>query len=232
MHHSTLSLPARLFLLAWNTDRGKFTGGPDLHLAIRAGALAELAQRGLLVETGGGVVMPVVGARTGDTVLDALVDLVERSKPRKWRGWMTYRSRDTLAAVRDQLTAHGYLRMERRRILGLFPSRTWELERVGYAETLHAEALAALRGDRPVTEVAPSDAALVVCAATGKTRTLVSGKDRRRHKDRLAELTDRGGSASPELRTLMRNLRKAHASAVASAEMARSSGGGDGGGGD
>ncbi|MEU7577192.1 GPP34 family phosphoprotein [Streptomyces sp. NPDC041068] len=225
MHFGTLSLPAKLFLLAWHPDKGRFTGGPDLHLAVRAGALVDLAQRGLLVESDG-IVTPIVGARTGDTVLDALVELVEQSRPRKWRAWMTHRSGSTLKAVRAQLAAHGYLREVHRRVFGLFPSRCWELERTGYAEALHAEALTVLRGPQPVDEVTERDAALVVCAATGKLSPVVTGKDRRRYKDRLAELTDRSAGASPELRALMRNLRKALASAVASAEMARSGSGG------
>ncbi|MEV7192895.1 GPP34 family phosphoprotein [Streptomyces sp. NPDC093510] len=227
MHFGTLSLPARLFLLAWNGEKGRFTGGPDLHLVVRAGALAELAGRGVLVDTRG-IVTPVVGARTGDTVLDALVELVEQSRPRTWRGWLTHRSRATLSAVRDQLATHGYLRQERRRVLGLFPVRCWELERAGYAEALQADAAAVLRGPRPVAEVSESDAALVMCAATGKVRPFVTGRDRGRHKDRLAELTDRGGGASPELTELMRALRKALASAIASAEATRSSSGGGG----
>ncbi|WP_224058223.1 GOLPH3/VPS74 family protein [Streptomyces kanamyceticus] len=225
MHHGTQSLPARLFLLAWNTHRGKITGAPDLHLAVRAGALAELAQRGLLFERDR-IVTPVVGARIGDTALDALAELVEQSRPRTWRGWMTHRSRGTLSAVRDQLIAHGYLRAERGRVLGLFPARRYVLERVGHVEVLQAEALAVLHGKQPVAEVSESDAALVVCAATGKLRTVVTGKDRRRYRDRLDELTERAGGASSELRTLMENLRKALASAVSSAEAARASGGG------
>ncbi|MFF3640869.1 GPP34 family phosphoprotein [Streptomyces sp. NPDC002564] len=228
MHHGTLSLPARLYLLAWHPDKKRFTGGPDLHLAVRAAALAELALRGVLAESDG-IVTPVVGARTGDTALDALAELVEQSRPRKWRGWMTHRSRGTLAAVRDQLTAHGYLTQGRRRVLGLFPARHWELEREGYAEILRAEALAVLRGPAPVQEVTESDAVLVVCAATGKVRPFATGADRRRYKDRLEALTDRGGGASPELRVLLHGLRKALASAVAAAEAARSSGGGGGG---
>ncbi|MFE0170792.1 GPP34 family phosphoprotein [Streptomyces sp. NPDC059002] len=227
MHYGTLSLPARLFLLAWNTSRDKITGAPDLHLAVRAGALAELAQRGVLFEQDR-IVTPVVGARTGDPVLDALAELVEQSRPRTWRGWLTHRSRTTLGAVREQLITQGYLRAERGRILGLFPARRFVLERAGHAEVLHAEALAVLRGGQPVAEVPQEEAALVVCAATGKLRTVVSGKDRRRYKDRLDELTDRAGGTSPELRALMSKLRDALGSAVASAEAARSSGGGGG----
>ncbi|MET7361727.1 GPP34 family phosphoprotein [Streptomyces sp. NPDC005562] len=230
MHFGTLSLPARLFLLSWHPEKRKFSGGPDLHLTVRAGALAELAGRGLLVEADRVVAPAAVGDRTGDPVLDALLELVEQSRPRTWRGWITHRSRATLNAVRADLAAHGYLREGRRRVLGLFPARHWELERVGYAEALHAEALAVLRGPRPVEEVDAGEAALVVCAATGKLRSVVTGKDRRRYKDRLAELTDRAGGAAPESRALMRDLRRALASAVASAEAARSSGGGGGGG--
>lgn len=101
---------------------------------------------------------------------------------------------------------------------------------MGYAEALHAQALDVLRGPRPAEEIDEGEAALVVCAATGKLRSVVTGKDRRRYKDRLAALTDRAGGATPELRALMRDLRRALASAVASAEAARSSGGGGGGG--
>ncbi|QES32875.1 GPP34 family phosphoprotein [Streptomyces venezuelae] len=227
VHYGTLSLPAKLLLLAWNGERGKFTGGPDLHLVVRAGALAELAQRGVIVETDG-IVTPVTGARTGDTVLDALVELIEESRPRKWRGWMTHRSGNTLNEVRDQLTAHGYLRLERRRVLGVFPVRHWELERAGYAEALQAEAGTVLRGPQSITEVSESEAALVMCAATGKLRPFVTGKDRRRYKDRLTELTDRGGGASLDVTRQMRALRKALASAITAAEAARSSSGGGG----
>ncbi|MGW6268787.1 GOLPH3/VPS74 family protein [Streptomyces sp. NPDC055060] len=225
MPYGSLALPARIFLLAWDTGKIRIAGAPDLHYAVRACALAELAQRGLLSDADG-IVTPVFGARTGNPVLDGLLELVEESRPRKWRGWITHKSRHTLDAVRDQLAAEGYLRTERTRIFGIFPSRRYELERAGYVEVLHAEALAVLRGPVPVHEVPAGDAALVVCAATGKLRGVVPGKERRQHKERLAALTDRAGAAAPELPELMRTLRKALASAVASAEAARSGGGG------
>ncbi|MFD3578417.1 GPP34 family phosphoprotein [Streptomyces sp. NPDC058644] len=225
MPFGSLSLPTRIFLLAWDTGRNRIAGAPDLHYAVRACALAELAQRGLVSDVGG-IVTPVFGARTGDPALDSVLELVEESRPRKWSGWITHKSHATQDAVRDQLAAEGYLRMERTRILGVFPSRRYELERAGYVEVLHAEALAVLRGPVPVSEVPAGDAALVVCAVTGKLRGIISGKDRRQYKDRLDALTDRSGAPSPELPELMRGLRKALASAVSYAEAARSSGGG------
>ncbi|MGA4845441.1 hypothetical protein ACOBQB_03880 [Streptomyces sp. G5(2025)] len=53
------------------------------------------------------------------------------------------------------------------------------MERAGGAETLHADASAVRRGRRPVGEVPPDDAALVMCAATGKPHTFGGAKDRR-----------------------------------------------------
>jgi hypothetical protein len=228
MPYGSLSLPTRIFLLAWDTGRNRIAGAPDLNLAVRACALAELAQRGLLSDVDG-IVTPVFGARTGDAVLDGVLELIEESRPRKWRGWITHKSRHTLDEVREQLASEGYLRAERTRVFGIFPSRRYELERPGYVEVLHAEALSVLRGPVPVPEVPPGDAVLVVCAATGKLRGVISGKDRRQYKERLDALTDRGGAPAPELPEVMRALRKALASAVSSAEADRSGGGGGGG---
>ncbi|MGW6024665.1 GOLPH3/VPS74 family protein [Streptomyces sp. NPDC055099] len=227
MPYGSLSLPTRIFLLAWDTGRNKIAAAPDLPYAVRACALAELAQRGLVSDVDG-IVTPVFGARTGDPALDVVLELIEESRPRKWRGWITHKSGYTMDRVRDQLVAEGYLRSERTRVLGIFPSRRYELERAGYVEVLHAEALAVLRGPLPVSEVPAGDAALVVCAATGKLRGIIPGKERRQYRDRLDELTDRGGAPAPELPELMRRLRKALASAVSAAEAARSSGGGSG----
>ncbi|GAA3099030.1 GPP34 family phosphoprotein [Streptomyces rectiviolaceus] len=227
MPYGSLSLPTRIFLLAWDTGRDRIAGAPDLQYAVRACALAELAQRGLLSDVDG-IVTPVFGARTGDPALDGVLELVEESRPRKWRGWITHKSRHTLDSVRDQLASDGYLRTERTRILGIFPSQRYELERAGYVEVLHAEALAVLRGPVPVSEVPAGDAALVVCAATGKLRGIISGKDRRQYAERLEALTDRSGAPAPELPEVMRTLRKALSSAVSAAEAARSGGSGGG----
>lgn len=227
MPYGSLSLPTRIFLLAWDTGRNRIAGAPELPYAVRAGALAELAQRGLVSDVDG-IVTPVFGARTGDPALDGVLELIEESRPRKWSGWITHKSRDTLNGTRDQLASEGYLRTERTRVLGIFPSRRYELERTGYVEVLHTEALAVLRGPVPVSEVPPIDAALVVCAATGKLRGIFPGKERRRYKERLDALTDRCGAPAPELPELMRALRKALASAVTYAEAARGGGGGGG----
>ncbi|MEV5517300.1 GPP34 family phosphoprotein, partial [Streptomyces flaveolus] len=120
----SLSLPARLCLLAWDPAR---PGGADtarLRHLVRAGALAELARRGLLTDDDG-IATPVdLDSRTGDAVLDGLLDLVRESMPRRWRAWVRSYARVTFDAVREQLVADGYLRAEKKRVLGAWTSWT------------------------------------------------------------------------------------------------------------
>ncbi|MFD9909989.1 GPP34 family phosphoprotein [Streptomyces sp. NPDC059063] len=220
MPYGPLSLPARIYLLAWNAARGRATALPGPHFALRAAALAELAQRELLSDVGG-VVTPVVGGRTGDPALDALMELVEGSRPRGLHAWMGHHSRAQLAAVRDQLARDGYLRVKHARLLGLLPATSYALERSRYVDALRAESRAVLCGPVPVAEVPEDEAALAVCAATGKIRAVATGQDRVRYRERLDALTDRSGDRSPELRALMRKLRRALAAAVAAAEEGR-----------
>ncbi|GAA2302205.1 GPP34 family phosphoprotein [Streptomyces kunmingensis] len=216
--HGSLSVPARLFLLAYDTGKDRGAGAPDLPLAIRAAVLAELAGRELVHEVDG-IVTPVLGARTDDPVLDQLMELIEESRPRKWRGWITHRARSTHALVREGLVEDAYLRPGRRRVLGLFPSTHYALERAGYVEILRAEVLGAATGPTPPAEVPREDATLAVLAASGHFRALLSSRDRRHHKTRLEALAHRAG---PHLPPIARALEKA----VKSAEEARTNGGG------
>lgn len=216
--HGSLTVPARLLLLAYDTGKDRVAGATDLHLAVRAAVLAELAERELVHEVDG-IVTPVLGARTGVPAADELMELIEESRPRKWRGWITHRARSTHDTVRRGLADDGYLRAERRRVLGVFPGTRYTLLRAGYVEVLRAEALGALTGTAPPDAVPRDDATLVVLAAAGHLRGLVPGRDRRRHAARLDALAVRAGPHLPP-------VRKALEAAVRSAEAARSSGGG------
>ncbi|MFJ6836338.1 GPP34 family phosphoprotein [Streptomyces sp. NPDC091209] len=209
MPNGPLSLPARLYLLAWDTSKRKITGSTHLHHLVRAGALTELAQRGLLVDDDG-IVTPVdPDSRTGDLVLDGLLELVFESRPRRWKSWVTSRARVTLDAVRAQLAAEGYLRAEKKRVLGLFPSVEYELDRVPAVEALRAEARQVLEGPVPVADVGDREAALVALATAAELRTLASPKERKLHKARIDELTERGGAAAPALRKVIQEVRTA-----------------------
>lgn len=210
MPHGSLSLPARLCLLAWDSAETDVTGADRLPPLVRAGALVELARRGLLVDEEGVATPADLDSETGDPVLDGLLELVRESRPHRWRTWVTLRARITLDAVREQLAAGGQLRAEKRRVLGVFPTVEYALERVAVVDALREEARAVLLGPVPVAEVSERDAALAVLA--GAAGVLADGGQDR---GRLEELTERCGAAAPVLRTGVREVWTARAAASA-----------------
>ncbi|MGW5125883.1 GOLPH3/VPS74 family protein [Streptomyces sp. NPDC004069] len=220
MSDGSLSLPARLYLLAWDTERLKITGTAQLHHLVQAGALTELAQRGLLVDDDGVAAPAGLDAETGDPVLDGLLELVRESRPRRWKTWVTLHARTTLDAVRGQLAAEGVLRAERRRVLGVLPSVSYTLERVAVVDAVREEARRALEGPLPAAEVSERDAAVVALAAAADLRIVVPAKERRRHKQRVEELTERSGAAAPALRKVVREVSAAVVMTAAAASAA------------
>lgn len=220
MPNGSLSLPARLYLLAWDITRPEATGAAQPHHLVRAGALVELAQRGLLTDDDG-IATPVdLDASAGDAVLDGLLELVRESRPHGWRTWVTLRARVTLEAVREQLTADGYLRAEKHRVLGIFPTVEYVLDREAAVEALREETRQVLQGALPVGEVSERDAAVAALAGTVRLRTLAPGKDPApgygQRSDAPAALTDRAGAATPALGKVVREVRAALAAAEAS----------------
>ncbi|GAA3987860.1 GOLPH3/VPS74 family protein [Streptomyces plumbiresistens] len=208
--HGSLSLPARLCLLAWDSTETEAADAGRLPALVRAGALVELVRRGLLVDEDGVATPADMDSDTGDPVLDGLLELVRESRPHRWRTWVTLRARITLDAVREQLAAGGFLHAEKRRVLGVFPTVEYVLEGVTVVDALRAQARAVVLGPVPVAEVSERDAALAVLTdAAG----LVS--DDAHDRGRLEELTERGGAAAPVLRTVVREVRTARAAASA-----------------
>ncbi|MFJ8545627.1 GPP34 family phosphoprotein [Streptomyces sp. NPDC093586] len=209
MPDGSLSPPARLCLLAWDPARPGTADTARLHHLVRAGALVELARRGLLVDDDG-IATPVdPDARTGDAVLDGLLDLVRESVPRRWRAWVRPYARVTFDAVREQLVAGGYLRAEKKRVLGVFPSVDHVLARVAAARALREEAREVLDGPLPAGEVSERDALVVALAAAAGLRALGPVGDRARREVRIEELTARGATAAPGLGKVLREVRAA-----------------------
>ncbi|MGI5135017.1 MULTISPECIES: GOLPH3/VPS74 family protein [unclassified Streptomyces] len=217
MPDGSTSLPARLYLLAWDTTKLRLTGAARLAHLVRAGALTELAQRELLVDVEGIATPADLDARTGDLALDGLLELVEESMPRPWKTWVTQYARVTLDAVRAQLAADGLLRAGKKRVLGLFPSVEYALEGVQVAEALQQEVRQVIAGPVPVAEVSDRDAALAALAAAAGLRTVVTPEDQKRRRERIEALTERSGAAAPALRQIVREVRSAMIVAVTAA---------------
>ncbi|MFD8524780.1 GPP34 family phosphoprotein [Streptomyces capillispiralis] len=207
MSNGSLSLPSRLYLLAWDTARREVTEPARLPSVVRAGALTELARRGLLTDDDGIVTPLDLDSRTGDAVLDGLLELVSESCPHGWRTWVTLRARHTLDAVREQLVAEGVVRAERRRVLRVFPSVDHVLADTARVDALHREArliLDASAPDEPVPGPAATAAALAAVAG------LLPGADDRR-VERLVRLA---GAPAPALDGILSALRTTHAGSV------------------
>ncbi|MFE2279093.1 GPP34 family phosphoprotein [Streptomyces sp. NPDC059454] len=192
-----LSLPARLCLLAWDTDPSRQAP------AARAGALAELARRGLLTDDDGIATPRDLDSRTGDPVLDGLLELVSESCPHRWRVWVTLRAGYTLDAVREQLVAEGVLRAEKHRVLGVFPSVEHVLADTARADALRREAHRILAGSTPVEDVpGPTATVLALAAAAG----LPPAPDGCSWDGRAETLTRRAGAATPAFEAVLREL--------------------------
>ncbi|MFJ7228369.1 GPP34 family phosphoprotein [Streptomyces tendae] len=202
MPNGSLSLPARLCLLAWDPAGSTATDTARVQHLVRAGALTELAQRGLLADDEGIATPADLDSSTGDAVLDGLLELVRESLPHRWRTWVRLHARVTFDAVREQLVAEGHLRAEKRRVLGVFPSVEYVLAREAVAAALREEARRVLEGPQPAGEVSERDAALAVLAAAGLgvPADPVSGV---RGRERITELTRRCVSAAPGMRKIV-----------------------------
>ncbi|MFI5569280.1 GPP34 family phosphoprotein [Streptomyces sp. NPDC051740] len=199
MTDGPLSLPARLCLLAWDTDPARL---PPL---VRAGALAELARRGLLVDDDGIVTPLDLDSRTGDAVLDGLLELVSESCPHRWRTWVTLRARYTLDAVREQLVAEGVLRAEKHRVLGVFPSVEHVLADAGRVRALRRRARQILDGPTPPEDVPEPDATAVALGAAAGLTTLLPAGGHADREHRVEQLSAR--AATPAQAMVVRELR-------------------------
>ncbi|WP_327681787.1 GOLPH3/VPS74 family protein [Streptomyces sp. NBC_00467] len=207
MPQHQLSLPAGLYLLAWNTDKQKLTSADTIGHVVRAGALAELALQGLLADADG---RPAAaeGAPTGEPALDDLLELIARSRPLAWKGWINQGVKPTLTAVREQLAEAGCLSLDTHRLGGLVPVTTANLRPTEAGDILRKQAVRALRGEEPADAVPDRDAALVTLAAAGGLRTVISEAETRAYQQRLAALAGRGGPAFEALRRILPELRE------------------------
>ncbi|GAA1216647.1 GPP34 family phosphoprotein [Kitasatospora nipponensis] len=179
------ALPGRLFLLAFDPARGRLTDRRNLELLLRAAALTDLLQRGLLEDVNGrptAVGSPPAGL---DPVLAGILQQITESRARSWKSWIGARRRTT-TAVRDQLAAGGWIRLEERQLLGLF-STVRITEHDGRSRKALAAAVStALRG--PLTRVEPADAALVALADAAQLTAVLPRRTRREHRERISTL--------------------------------------------
>ena len=200
------SLPARLYLLAYDTDKNRMTAGSQLGLVLRAAALTDLYLTERLTDEGGKA-HAAGGRPTGDPVLDDLARQIADTRPRRWHRWIGRQERGTVRAVREQLEDQRCIRVNRRAIL---PDKVELRDRRAvkeYADSVHA----ALR--RPAARADARTASVLALAARGEVKTVVSRQERREYRKRLDELAVYTGPVADALRKALRAKRAAVASA-------------------
>jgi hypothetical protein len=190
------SLPQRIFLLAYNPAKGRVSGS-NLGAMLRAAALADLYRNGNLTDERGRAAIKD-RRPCHDPVLDAFLDEITAAKPRKWHIWVTRRQRAAVKAVRQQLGDGGWVRLQPRRILGLFPTTKVTIR----DPRVRAELLSRVSGalTTPIGRIEPADAALVAILATGQVKLVLDRSTIRANKRRIQELIRLTGPVGPALR--------------------------------
>lgn len=203
------TLPGKLYLLAYNPERGRPIGRADLDLLLRAAALTDLLQRGLVRDVDG---RPSATGRAPHGLNPVLADLLDRiaeTKPHPWGWWIRLRGRP-VRSVRDDLAAAGWIRVEEHRILGLFPTARITERDPRVRKALAATVSSALTA--PASRIEPADAALVALADAAHLRTVLTRHQRRDHRERLTLLADQTAPIPHALRNAIRSRRAAASS--------------------
>jgi hypothetical protein len=198
------TLPARVYLATYDAQRHKLTRTSRLHHLVRTAALEELLLAGFLRDEDGKVVIAPGRERTGDPVLDDVLDLVRESQRRHdWKHWVRKHATRTRNAQRDQLAAQRVVRVEPRRILGVIPNDRVTVRDTRPVKELQRAAAQALTGRTPTTQLDPRDVALAAITALGEVDTVCRGGARRENRERIKELVALSGPAVPALKKVL-----------------------------
>ncbi|MFG1908638.1 GPP34 family phosphoprotein [Kribbella sp. NPDC048928] len=193
------SLAARIFLLAYDPQRGRLTARSKLGKVLRAAVLVDLQLNGNLDDDNGRARVTNAPSPV-DPVSAAVLEELRAVGPRRWRHWIDRRGGATVRLVRDELARAHLIKVEPHRVLGIIPADRIALRHPLVRRHVLRSAQDTLRPSRLVSRVDLRDASVVVLAATADLRTVVSKDQRTRNKDRLAQLAVRVGPAVPALK--------------------------------
>jgi hypothetical protein len=205
------TLPTRLadraYLVAYDVERKRLRGG-NLGKVLNAAVLIELWLAGSITDENKCAAITSAAGRPAHRYGDVEAGVLARlraSKPRRWKHWVRQDARTTERTVRARLAEVHLVTVEERRILGLFDRPRVTVGDTRAIRELVARCRAAALQGRPVAQVEALDAALVAIVAAAEWNTVFSGRERRQHRARIAELATRSGPAAKALRDVVKD---------------------------
>lgn len=200
-----LTLPQRLYLLSYDTDKNRFDPVSAAYRGqlLCAAALADLTLGGLLRPRDGKVTRAIARAPEDPFLARVLSDL-SPNEPHHWINLLYPQMGRAEEMVRGELVADGAVTVRRGRTLGIFPTRTVTLDRPEEVGRLRERTRDAVLGGRDAATVTLQDAALVAIAAEGDVWTVFAPNERWRHRPAVRALQERFDAAAPGLRNAVR----------------------------
>jgi len=196
-------LPDRAFLIAYDVEKHKLTGGDSHGQLIRAAALVELTLAGRLVDENG---KPRdTGQRTDDPILDAILNQIASSKARSWKYWVEKDAKVTYQAVRERLATSRVISVTDGKVMGIFPKKVVHVRDTRVVRQLVTDMRRVVLSGVPSDQLDPLAVALVPLVSAVELNTVFSGRERREHRERIRRLAERAGPASKALRKVVEN---------------------------
>jgi hypothetical protein len=201
----TPDLPTRLadraFLIAYDVQKHKLSGGDSHGQLIRAAVLVELTLGGRIVDENG---KPrSTGQRTDDPILDAVLEQISHSKPRSWKYWISKDAKITYQAVRQRLATNSVITITDATVLGVFSKKVVHVRDTRLVRELIAELRRVVLSGSPSDQFDPLALALVPLVSAVELNTVFSGRERREHRERIRGLAERAGPAAKALRKVV-----------------------------
>lgn len=195
------TLPQRLYLISYDPDGDRLDPVSTVYRGdlLRAAALTELILGGWLSGRGGRAVRADVPPPRDPFLAEVLAGLSPK-EPSHWINAVPDRVWRAEEAVREQLVANGSITVDRRRVLGIFPTRKVTPNHPDEVRLLRQRTRdTVIAGQAP--ETGPiEDVALAAIAAEGDVWTVFTPKERQRHRAELRALQERFDAEVPGIR--------------------------------
>ncbi|MEU8137697.1 GOLPH3/VPS74 family protein [Streptodolium elevatio] len=204
-----VSLVHRVFLLAYRPERQRLAGGQHMGLALNAAALQGLLDAGFLADEGGRVRVAASRGAVPDGALEADVfaRVVASDRSRSWRHWVKKSAAFAVGTVRTELARSRVLRVEKTRVLLVFPYHSVALRQPRMRTAALAGVRDALRATQPASRVPRCQAATTVLVHIAEMNTVMSGRERRAARGRVDELAAGLGPVPEALRKAVRDAK-------------------------